>query len=104
MKTILEHSWPGNVRELENILTRAVVLAKDEWLDESVLPNPDAIRPSDSAAPYNWKRSLADIEKEHIAAVLTAVGGNRTEAARILGISKPTLYAKLPTKEVKKEG
>jgi DNA-binding NtrC family response regulator len=104
MKTILEHSWPGNVRELENILTRAVVLAKDEWLDESVLPNPDAIRPSDSAAPYNWKRSLAEVEKEHIAAVLTAVGGNRTEAARILGISKPTLYAKLPTKEAKKEG
>jgi DNA-binding NtrC family response regulator len=45
---------------------------------------------------YDWNRSLSEVEHEHIQRVLDAVHGNRTEAARILGISKPTLYAKLP--------
>ncbi len=103
MELILDHSWPGNVRELENILTRAIVLSKDEWLDEGILPDSAAARSSPGQqAIYDWKRSLAEVEREHIDAVLKGTGGNRTEAARILGISKPTLYAKLPSKEGKK--
>jgi two-component system response regulator AtoC len=97
MQKILTHDWPGNVRELENVLTRAVVLSKTDVLDESVIPAPSSAgqRKSDEQAHYEWKRTLSDIEEEHIMKVLEAVGGNRTEAARVLGISKPTLYAKL---------
>jgi len=95
MERILRHDWSGNVRELENVLTRAVVLSKSDVLDESILP---AQGPHVSEnGHYDWQRSLSDVEHEHIRHVLDAVHGNRTEAARILGISKPTLYAKLPT-------
>jgi len=94
MARIQKHDWSGNVRELENVLTRAVVLSKSDVIEESVLPQPSEHR--DMQAHYVWDRSLADVEREHIRRVLDAVHGNRTEAARVLGISKPTLYAKLP--------
>jgi len=95
MERIQKHDWSGNVRELENVLTRAVVLSKSDVIEESVLPrNSEHVS---SGAHYEWNRSLAEVEREHIHRVLDAVHGNRTEAARILGISKPTLYAKLPT-------
>jgi DNA-binding NtrC family response regulator len=94
MEQIQKHPWSGNVRELENVLTRSVVLSKSDVIEESVLPEPSEHR--SSAQPYEWNRSLADVDREHILCVLEAVHGNRTEAARVLGISKPTLYAKLP--------
>jgi DNA-binding NtrC family response regulator len=94
MERIQKHDWSGNVRELENVLTRAVVLSKSDVIEESVLPQPSEHR--GNHAYYDWERSLADVEREHIRRVLDAVHGNRTEASRILGISKPTLYAKLP--------
>jgi two-component system response regulator AtoC len=95
MERILKHDWSGNVRELENVLTRAVVLSKSDVLEESALPAPATHSPGHTAA-YVWNRTLAEVEREHIKHVLEAVKGNRTEAARVLGISKPTLYAKLP--------
>ena len=95
MKRIQKHDWSGNVRELENVLTRAVVLSKSDVIEESVLPvGSEHVHP---AQHYQWNRSLSEVEHEHIHRVLDAVHGNRTEAARVLGISKPTLYAKLPT-------
>jgi DNA-binding NtrC family response regulator len=99
MEKILKHDWPGNVRELQNILTRAVVLSKTDILEESVIM--DISRTPPSSIPYNWNRTLEQVEREHIERVLKAVKGNRTEAAKILGISKPTLYARIPasTKE-----
>jgi DNA-binding NtrC family response regulator len=102
MEKILNHNWPGNVRELENVLTRGVVLSKSDVLDESVIPSSTAGSPS---TPTNWNRTLEDVENEHILRVLEGTGGNRTEAAKILGISKPTLYAKIPknTKDPKSE-
>jgi DNA-binding NtrC family response regulator len=94
MDRIQKHNWSGNVRELENVLTRSVVLSKSDVIEESVLPIGSEHR--SHGHQYDWNRSLADVEREHIHHVLDAVHGNRTEAARILGISKPTLYAKLP--------
>jgi DNA-binding NtrC family response regulator len=99
MEAIMKHDWPGNVRELTNVLTRAVVLSKTDVLDESLLSAQyidGANTQRNGEKPYEWNRSLADVEHEHIERVLEAVGGNRSEAARILGISKPTLYAKVP--------
>jgi DNA-binding NtrC family response regulator len=94
MERILKHDWPGNVRELQNVLTRAIVLSKSDVLDESIISDPTAVIPS--PAKYDWRRTLADVEQEHIERVLKAVKGNRTEAAKILGISKPTLYSRIP--------
>lgn len=95
MDLIQKHDWSGNVRELENVLTRAVVLSKSDVLEESVLPIVSDRTPVTNH--YEWNRSLSEVEHEHIMRVLEAVHGNRTEAAHILGISKPTLYAKLPS-------
>jgi len=94
MEKILEHDWPGNVRELENVLTRAIVLSKSDLLEESAIPSPSHVKATSET--YEWNRSLEEVERFHIGKVLEAVKNNRTEAARILGISKPTLYAKLP--------
>jgi DNA-binding NtrC family response regulator len=94
MEKILEHSWPGNVRELENVLTRAIVLSKSDLLEDSAIPSPSALKHTDEG--YEWNRTLEEVERFHIRKVLEAVKNNRTEAARVLGISKPTLYAKLP--------
>jgi DNA-binding NtrC family response regulator len=94
MDSIVKHDWPGNVRELQNVLTRAVVLSKSDVLDESVIP--DLHVQASATLAYDWKRTLAEVEQEHILRVLKAVKGNRTEAAKILGISKPTLYARVP--------
>lgn len=94
MSRIIQHDWPGNVRELQNILTRAVVLSKSDVIDETAFPVPHAKEAT--SAVYHWNRTLAEVEQEHIQQVLKAVNGNRTEAAKVLGISKPTLYSRLP--------
>ncbi|MBS1902948.1 MAG: sigma-54-dependent Fis family transcriptional regulator [Bacteroidetes bacterium] len=94
MSRIIQHDWPGNVRELQNILTRAVVLSKSDVIDETAFPVPHAKEAT--SAVYQWNRTLAEVEQEHIQQVLKAVNGNRTEAAKVLGISKPTLYSRLP--------
>jgi two-component system, NtrC family, response regulator HydG len=93
---VQRYSWPGNVRELENTVERAAVLCPDALiipehlplhLIQSALAAPEA---ADSSAA-----SLADLEARHIDAVLRQTGGNRTHAARILGISTITLWRKL---------
>lgn len=94
MERIVKHDWPGNVRELQNILTRAIVLTKSDVLDETSIPDPSPA--SLTPASYDWKRTLAEVEHEHIMQVLKETGGNRTYAAKILGISKPTLYSRMP--------
>jgi DNA-binding NtrC family response regulator len=100
MKRILEHNWPGNIRELQNALTRAIVLTKSDVIDESLITDPSL--KSSPGMGGDWRRTLADIEQEHILRVLKNTGGNRAEAAKILDISKPTLYLRvpLPAKEV----
>jgi len=100
MRRILSHDWPGNVRELENTLTRAIVLSKSDVIEAEAIPDPQ--HKVDSSAVYNWRRPLDEVEREHILRVLEGVNGNRTEAARILGISKQTLYSKLPKEALAK--
>jgi DNA-binding NtrC family response regulator len=101
MELIKHHDWPGNVRELQNVLTRAVVLSKSDIIDKSGLQL--APIKETHTVSYNWNRTLSEVEQEHIERVLKAVDGNRTEAAKVLGISKPTLYSRLPS-TVKTEG
>jgi two-component system response regulator AtoC len=107
MQRIMQHDWPGNVRELENVLTRAIVLSKSDVLEAEVIPEPVSVKKSQSSGPVvmnaDWRRTLEEVEREHMIRVLKAVNGNRTEAARVLGISKQTLYTRLP-KESAAEG
>ena len=95
---LLEYSWPGNVRELENALEHAAVFCQDSVILPKHFPTKifgkREARDERDAADLA-KTSLADLERDHIQRVLSAVDGNREEAARILGIGKATLYRRL---------
>jgi len=90
------YAWPGNVRELENALERAVVLCTDSVILPEHLP-PHIVHAHLAAdeGEADPARSLADVEERHIHSVLKMVSGNRTRAAKILGISTATLWRKL---------
>lgn len=105
MARIMAHDWPGNVRELENVLTRAVVLSKSDVIQEEAIPEPTVVRTKSEsvAVNVNWRRTLEEVELEHMSRVLNECGGNRTEAARILGISKQTLYSRMAKANVAME-
>lgn len=87
---LMAASWPGNVRELRNAIESMVALSPPDELDLSLLPV------SAEAAP---RATLADrvaaYERGILLAALAACGGNRTEAAKALGIGRATLYEKL---------
>ena len=89
---LMRHDWRGNVRELKNVLERAVILADDETLTTDTLP----IELQTWAAVGDEEgRSLQAMEKRQIRLVLGETAGNKTEAARQLGIGVKTLYRKL---------
>jgi len=91
MEFLLEHDWPGNVRELENSIERAVILAKDDHIAITDLRQ-KGMTPASATGPG---RNLKDVEKEHILSIIEETGENYSEAARILGISRMTLYNKV---------
>ncbi len=99
---LLNYDWPGNVRELENAIERAVILLTGEYITEKQLPlnitkkYPDLSTSPIAAAPVmDGTRSMEEIEKEAILATLKASGGNKSETARRLGITRKTLHNKL---------
>ena len=87
---LLDYDWPGNVRELENAIERAVILARDSLITGGDLSQ-ESGPPAYSTA---LSKNLKEVEEEHISNVLRKAGGNYSEAARILGISRMTLYNK----------
>jgi DNA-binding NtrC family response regulator len=89
------YDWPGNVRELRNVIERAVILASDGAVGPAHLPKEILARAADPAAGVadEWL-TLEQLERRHIRAVLERCGGNKTRAARELGISRVTLRAK----------
>jgi DNA-binding NtrC family response regulator len=90
LAALQRHTWPGNVRELQNAVERAVVLGTPPEIVPSDLPhyvNEAAVRPQ--------PRSLAELERSHIARVLDETGWNMSQSARVLGIDRGTLYAKV---------
>lgn len=99
MELLLQYQWPGNIRELENALERAVNLMDDEpfILPEHLPPQlRKRYRPKendDSAKDLTEARS--DAERQAILKALEAAGGNRTKAAKILGVHRSGLYQKL---------
>ncbi len=89
---IRSYPWPGNVRELENIMHRMVLLSDGDTIDRRDLP--EAMHFSIQRKP-SLERTLRDVELDHIQRVLDHVEGNKSEAARILGIDRKTLREKL---------
>ena len=92
------YDWPGNVRELGNCLERAVALAHFEEIQVEDLP--DKIRNSRRATTMSGSElpellTLEEVERRHVLRVLEACHGNRTDAAKILGLDRKTLYRKL---------
>jgi len=94
LDVLKQYDWPGNVRELENVIERAVILAAANTITADDLPA-DLIHPTAFSLPPSNDKSLAAIEREHILKILTETSGNKAQAAKILGITKKTLYAKL---------
>jgi two-component system response regulator HydG len=98
MDLLIRHSWPGNVRELENVVERAVIMARGDLISQAELP--DAIRGLDeeieqAEIDLSPGRSLKEVERDMILRTLEDTGGNRTRTAEILGISRRTLQLKL---------
>jgi DNA-binding NtrC family response regulator len=91
------YAWPGNVRELKNVIERAVILAKGEWIELSHLPpyiqNPTAEAEIKIVLPVGI--TAAEAEKELILETLKKVGYNKAEAARQLGLDVKTIRNKL---------
>jgi len=101
MDMLIKYGWPGNVRELENAVERAVILSTGDYVTEKAFPlsivqnyaGDTDIRPP--SFKLDEPRSLEAIERQAILGALDACSGNKSEAARILGINRKTLYAKL---------
>jgi two-component system response regulator HydG len=87
-----EYSWPGNVRELENVVQHLVVMTDEKLIDVPHLPS---LMRFSALSRRNLQRTLEEITTEHILNVLASVDGNKTRAARILGVDRKTLRAKL---------
>ena len=103
-RAMIDYDWPGNVRELENSLERAIALTSSGELQVSDLPDklrehrrgvlaviadtPDALIP------------LAEVERRYVRQVLAAVGGNKTMAAKVLGIDRRSLYRRLDDDQI----
>jgi two-component system response regulator HydG len=99
MGFLLKHAWPGNVRELENVIERAVVLLVGEYVSERELPlsvRGNQIEAGESARALSLAGlSLDEVEKRAVLDTLASSGGNKSEAARRLGVTRKTLHAKL---------
>jgi DNA-binding NtrC family response regulator len=91
LKAIEEYSWPGNIRQLQHMMERLTILAPGGRIDESAVRQ--AIEQMDSRDSAG--ETLADTEAEQIRRVMAATNGNKSRAAKILGIERKTLYRKL---------
>ncbi|MBL0713761.1 MAG: sigma-54-dependent Fis family transcriptional regulator [Desulfosarcina sp.] len=105
MTILLDHKWPGNVRELENMIERAVVLVDKHIILPENLPTEFGIkrasnRMDDFFEGFSLKKAQKIIEKRLITRALESTGGNRTQAAKLLEISIPSLLSKIKTYEV----
>lgn len=100
---LIKYKWEGNVRELENIIERAITITDDEIIGRDDLPDDiknNAVKSSENILPYPAHQTLFDIERLHIENVLKAFDGNKSKAARTLGIDYTTLLRKLKSMDI----
>ncbi len=94
MDLIFSHHWPGNVRELENVVERSMVLAKNDVITAEDL-SADLKSQMDGDGVVHGKENLDMIERDHVKSVLESCGWNKYQAAKMMGISRSTLYSKI---------
>jgi two-component system response regulator HydG len=99
MDRLMKYDWPGNVRELMNAVERGVILSRSEYLDEEVLSlissDESSFQDISSGDGANANMPLDEVEKTTILKTLESAGGNKSEAARRLGITRRTLHKRL---------
>jgi len=105
MSLLLKYTWPGNVRELENIIERALVLAENTILLPENFPvelgeESNMGKMDDGFDGYSLKAAQKILEKKLITKALKTTNGNRTQAARILEISHPSLLSKIKAYDI----
>lgn len=111
MEELLRYRWPGNVREMKNVVERAVVLTRGEYIDQDDLVLSTLKTSGDTGAGLNSShdhkafrpQSLADIERDHILVTLEATNWNKSKTANILGIERSTLDRKIKRYELNAE-
>jgi DNA-binding NtrC family response regulator len=96
----LNYSFPGNIRELQNIVERAVIMEKNEFMTLEFLSGSDP-QPVQNICATAGRSSLEELERKHIEDVLTSVGYNKSHAAKILGIARKTLREKIQKYQLK---
>jgi transcriptional regulator with PAS, ATPase and Fis domain len=98
MELLMDYSWPGNVRELANAVERVVLIsANRDEIEVGDFPQgmqcvPAVVEQGPARPPREHAAALSQMEWEYVHSVLHSVGGNKSKAARILGISRRTLY------------
>ncbi len=95
LAALVDYGWPGNVRELENAIERAVVLVRSERLTLDDLPPEVLNRAPENRITFSVGTKLSEIERRMIAETLRYTDGDKTKAARLLGITARTIYRKL---------
>ncbi len=102
---LMPYRWPGNVRELENVIERAVVLARGPWIGPQDLPEPiSGLSSEPRAITIPVGTPLEEVEHRLIEETLRQTGGDKTLAAKLLGITSRTIYRKLKVDEPEGEG
>jgi DNA-binding NtrC family response regulator len=91
LKAMEEYTWPGNVRQLQHLIERLSILAPGGRIDDAAVRQAIEV----TEAREHATESLADTETDQIRRVLAATGGNKSRAAKVLGIERKTLYRKL---------
>lgn len=98
LRLLGEYNWPGNVRELENVIERAVILAKGSEVSEGLLPirgSEETSSSLSSSSPEEAPTSLERVERAHIIKLLEKTGYHKTRTAELLGITRKTLRRKI---------
>ena len=92
MNILTSYNWPGNIRELKSVITKALIFADADVITPYDLPRHLTVN---QQLPTRQSKTLEEMEKNHIIAVLSETGGNQSKAAEILGINRKTLYKKI---------
>jgi len=99
---LMEYDWPGNVRELENVIERAMVITKGNFIKAEDLHLTPQVTKEEGAAQGGKDKSIKSIEKKHIAKILKENNWNVQKSAEQLGIDRVTLYNKIKKYKLKK--